>query len=409
MSKQFISDLTNSPDLKQTERDLIREALKTEGDKIDVAKFAEKVKLELLPLERVSSNSSITKKIDGGGSVTASTFAGRYENINLPTELRGNIKDYSENIYESPIKTSAGGVHFAGATKEGSFFKYFGHTRIEDMADNKTRRVIEVQSDLYQKGRLESSVIGENVKPDSEFMKNFNLDKSKFTPELKLKQQKQIEAFEERQKNISKLQQYNDPTAHFRMIREEVKKASQDGKSKLQFPTGETAMKVEGLGERNPWTRLDAFDFSPDANTPKLKVEDLKVGLEINNGMSAEQWVVTEVLGDGKFKAVPKNGYVDITSGNSDRLSHFSREQMLDNISEQFDISGKVDTNNPIYKFYDKEVRKYLTSKYQAKEITDDKGVNWMQVDLKPEYGKLPVEAFGIVGLTVGAGALEGQ
>ena len=46
-----------------------------------------------------------------------------------------------------PIKTSAGTTHFG---KESD--SYFGHTRIEDMADNKTRRVIEVQSDLYQKG-----------------------------------------------------------------------------------------------------------------------------------------------------------------------------------------------------------------------------------------------------------------
>jgi hypothetical protein len=46
-----------------------------------------------------------------------------------------------------------------------------------------------------------------------------------------------------------KLQQYNDPTAHFRMVREEIKKAAQDGKTKLQFPTGETAMKIEGLGQ----------------------------------------------------------------------------------------------------------------------------------------------------------------
>lgn len=34
-----------------------------------------------------------------------------------------------------------------------------------------------------------------------------------------------------------KLQQYNDPTAHFRMIREELTQASKDGIQKLQFPT----------------------------------------------------------------------------------------------------------------------------------------------------------------------------
>lgn len=50
-----------------------------------------------------------------------------------------------------------------------------------------------------------------------------------------------------------KLQQYNDPTAHFRMIREELAQASQDGMRVVQFPTGDTAMKIEGLGSQNTW------------------------------------------------------------------------------------------------------------------------------------------------------------
>jgi hypothetical protein len=47
--------------------------------------------------------------------------------------------------------------------------------------------------------------------------------------------------------DVKKLEQYNDPTAHFRMVREEIATAAKDGKTKLQFPTGETAMKIEGL------------------------------------------------------------------------------------------------------------------------------------------------------------------
>lgn len=34
------------------------------------------------------------------------------------------------------------------------------------------------------------------------------------------------------------------------MVREEIAQAAKDGRTKLQFPTGETAMKVEGLGTR---------------------------------------------------------------------------------------------------------------------------------------------------------------
>lgn len=58
---------------------------------------------------------------------------------------------------------------------------------------------------------------------------------------------------EARAEEINTLRQYNDPTAHFRMIREEISQASKDGIQVLQFPTGETAMKIEGLGAQNPW------------------------------------------------------------------------------------------------------------------------------------------------------------
>jgi len=93
-------------------------------------------------------------------------------------------------VYESPIKTSAGSVHF-GNTSDN----YFAHSRIEDMADSQeisdrvasqrlqdeegiftnrpkytksggdTRRVIEIQSDLFQKGRLEGEASTKRMVP----------------------------------------------------------------------------------------------------------------------------------------------------------------------------------------------------------------------------------------------------
>ncbi len=152
VSKQFISDLTNSPDLKQPERELFRRLLEDEGDKVNVKDFADRVKTELLPLDA----NDVTEGPMGSP---------RYENINLSDDLRGPVYNYQEFVYESPIKTSAGNVHF-GSDAEN----YFAHTRIEDTANKFTpdgqpdsptgvRRVLEVQSDLFQKGRLE----GENM------------------------------------------------------------------------------------------------------------------------------------------------------------------------------------------------------------------------------------------------------
>jgi len=373
VNKSFIEQRLVSSDLnlKQVEKDLILSKLKNYPDRIDVNDFAENIKTDLLPLT--------PKKLTGSNL--------KYEQISLPQELRGNVQNYSEHIYESPIKTSAGGVHWnnigGGRTADeiasnkanNKIENYFGHTRIEDIADSSldkalhktggTRRVIEVQSDLYQKGRLENERIGET---------RLNALTGEKTKKL---------AESSRQKEVDKLAQYNDPTAHFRMVREEVKQAAIDGKTKLQFPTGETAMKIEGLGQKT-----ENFGLKTEKGYIELIPDNLSVGSEIMSKRNTnEKWIITDVLEGEKFKAVPKLTY--------DRIQKSEGVILLSPHKETFDISGKVDTNNPIYKFYEKDLGKYLKSKFNAKEITDAQGVKWYELDIKPEFKDKPVEAFG--------------
>lgn len=381
VSKQFISDLTNSGDLKQSERDLIRQALEGEGNTVNVPQFAEKVKAELLPLKVKSSVDPNAPIKDEFGNWKSRGFSPKYESINLPEELRGNVKNYKENIYESPVKTSAGNVHFGDKSDS-----YFGHTRIEDMADNKTRRVIEVQSDLYQK-----------MTPQERMELDFRRE-GKIQGDLTPEQQKQVE------ERTGKLAQYNDPTAHFRMIREEIKKAAEDGKTKLQFPTGETAMKIEGLGQNEAnWyyksTGKGVYD-------EKLNPSDLKVGMQVNS-RGEKDWIITDVLGNGKFKAIPKHVKDDFEEakqyGRGDDRYEIAKEE-LSRAAETFDISGKVDQNNPIYKFYEKEVQNYL-KKFGGKKVVDDKGVYWIEVPIDKSKGGA-VEAFGAIPLATMPGLL---
>lgn len=433
VSRQFISDLTNRPELKQVERDLIRQTLDTfKGDKIPVQKFADKVKSELLPLKVKTTKNEISTPNDRA----------RYENISLPNEIRGNVANYEEHIYESPIKTSAGNVHFDGQSKN-----YFGHTRVEDLAGKSytaneftrmpvkdrtgiedfvtngrgtmgtTRRVIEVQSDLYQKGNLENEsrkfALDADYLPDKERVeygqlkrrraalegaenRNAYIDEIKENDariaELDKKAKKLSDSYAKtRQQEVGKLQQYNDPTAHFRMVREEVKQAALDGKTKLQFPTGETAMKIEGLGEReaNRWVVPGT-----DARLQGVILSErmLKIGREIEQlGQQGDKWIITDVLGDGKFKAVPKEAYNEMKT-----LGKMDNKTWKERWEEQFDISGKVDTNNPIYKFYEKDLGRYLRNKYEAKTIVDDKGVQWNEIEIKPEMKNDPVDVFSM-------------
>jgi len=363
---------------------------------IPVKEFADKVKTELLPLKQINP-----------GNTKAGIADPRYEGITLPEELRGPVANYQERIYGSPIKTSAGDTHFSGAQIDN----YFAHTRIEDLPatgstrpfktkggldihepikgnewqKGDTRRVIEIQSDLFQKGRLENEV---------EQAKRYNPDAAN-SPAQHLAN---------RQSEIAKLEPYRN-TWHERVIREEVKQAAKDGKTKLQFPTGETAMKIEGLGENNIWSTAD--------REMGLRPEMLKVGREITQGQN-DKWIITDVLGDGKFNAVPKGVMEMFERGKRGEV--LFGERQLDQAIETFDISGKVDANNPIYKFYDKDVSKFLTNKFGAKKTTDPQGVSWFELDVPKDAKNKAIQAYGgakldtilkIGGATAFAGAVK--
>lgn len=390
VSKQYIVDATNRGELKQVERDLIRGVLENEKEVVNVKDFAKKVKAELLPLKR----EPLSNKSPYGDKYQLPKT--KYENIALPDELRGNVKNYEEQIYSSPIKTSAGSTHFGENTPN-----YFGHTRIEDMADNKTRRVIEVQSDLYQKGNLEKELY------DFDYLKEMETTK-KAGGSYSFSDYKRLKALEKEFKtnpktNPAKLQQYNDPTAHFRMVREEIKKAAQDGKAKLQFPIGETAMKIEGLGDGQMFTLPNA----PSVRNSILQPSQLKTGLQVED-ISRNQWIITDVLGDGKFKAVSKDNIKEWVDefGTEKAINIFKKDPLSQNLAEEFDISSKVDTSNPIYKFYNKEMQQYL-KRFGGKRVVDDKGVEWIEVPIKKEWAKMPVEAFALLGLIGGASLIK--
>lgn len=387
VSRQFIIDLANQPDIKQAEQLALREVLNDyPSGKIPAKEFAEKVQAQLLPLERNIPD-----------TVARDVQDYRYEGVSLPDDIRGRLQGYSENIYISPIKNSAGDVHFSN---EG-IDNYFAHTRIEDMADGQTRRVIEAQSDLFQKGRLEGEFnIEKQIKEfEDRIVKEKAVLNSDF-PESRMERARQQISFAQKQLNelkagtsqkqteLSQLQPYRN-TWWERIVREEVKKAAEDGKAVLQFPTGETAMKIEGLGDNTSWTVDGAGPMS---------VDELKVGREVYQARDEivdedNAWIITEVLGDGKFKAVPKNSFSE--SGKEwSQLSKAEQKNLTDGYSEQFDISGKVDTSNPIYKFYEKDVQKFLKKNYDAEVVTDENGVKWVQMDVNPALAGQPVQAF---------------
>ena len=141
-------------------------------------------------------------------------------------------------------------------------------------------------------------------------------------------------------------------------------------------------MKIEGLGQ------LDDFYFitSKGEALEKITIENMKVGKLING--AGNNWIITDVLGEGKFKAVPKN-----------RFDNWKiPSKVPEALKEIFDISGKVDAQHFVYKLNEeaipREARKMGLE--VIGKIKEGAGEYW-KILIPKERARMPIEAFSIV------------
>ena len=396
VSRQFIEDLLRKPDIKQAEKDIVEDVLRTTPEgRVDVSAFAEQVEERVLPLKPLTIEED-------------PYYAGMRLN-NAPDDAI-----YFEKVYESPIQTQAGDVHWGGISDN-----YFGHTRAEDIGE--TRRILEVQSDLFQRGRLAEELdpvvtrfdSGNYAKPWSVTSPGVRKQTFKTAQEAEAysKALKESAISNERKAELEQLEPYKN-TWWQRIVREEVKDASASGKSRLLFPTGETAMKVEGIGGEDMWSTVDT-----SGALQNLTDDLLKEGIEING----TEWIIRDVRDSGRFTAIPRGQvedlYEDVTekaAENIEDLNRFlkedDREGMFNAFTEEFQVGSKIDEGNPIYQFYDNTLQKYLNKRYAAKQVLDEQGNAWIEVKITPQMANQPVEAFGAVaGVQINEeGELEG-
>lgn len=446
VSKQFIEDLLKQQDIKKAEKELFETILAEYDSKIPVNEFANKIKAELLPLGYLSM---------GEYSDPMNGDMGTYwEKINLPEEQRRNVQFYDEIIYESPIENKVGQIHW---TEQGTE-NYFAHVRSENISGPNllvdTRQIIELQSDLFQKGRYKEGRTEPEVFNDLMNVKHeLSATSARLTAMMeswkqggdssfgdihdKLRYERSIDKLTDKVAELKRIKkQLDNPDSQLnkenkqlesyrntwqdRIIREEIKRAATDGMKNLRFPTGETAMKVEGLGGRdNIWAIADdrnGYENDTNANDGPLTKDSLKAGMMINREGDT-QYLVTEVYDDGEFKAVSsmtldndvdvydyamRKGLVvddEFQVGTMMRLATaIEKQEILALINpdqaEVFNVKTNVDKSNPIYKFYESEVYNYLRKTRDIELITDENGNTWFETKITPEDADAPVMAF---------------
>jgi len=261
----IINKLQKIKGVKKEEIDLVMKHAERYGNEIPVPKLLSAVESELLPL----TPSHVKRP--------------RWARVGSDYLEGGK---YGEVVYESPIKTSAQGVHFGNESFTSGGFQdfpgYVGHVRYEDTLDPRLRRVIEWQSDLMQKGNLERELgteglklthiddintsikyrgiqqTADNMSPDgiAAIQRAFNeakKDPLSYSDNTIKKWGEVIDRLKKlgpRTEQVNRLKAYAEDFAiHKRMFREEIKRAAIDGKRYLETPKGDTAMKIEGLGE----------------------------------------------------------------------------------------------------------------------------------------------------------------
>ena len=430
VSREYIENLIAQPKLKQAEKELLKKILdEFNSKKIPVHQFADKVKNELLVLN---------EKIES-----------RYGDIALPWFLGGQIAEYFERVYEAPLKTKAGDLHFDGSEN------YFAHTRIEDMKDGENRRIIEIQSDLFQKGQLQNE-IPSPVDEKPEIIR----EGYKRLREWKIKKLEPLEKF----KNCW----------HLRIIQEEIKKAAADGKKNLLFPGAETIAIIQGYIERTEdgyvgipldatpgdkfilandnWAVLDAHgssikavkyeditfwqDFKSlwiwevNAICKKISKDPMKYKAELREiyGQKSENLVkkiqkkqvdvlaigkqIANAIYTGNLKRKPTfeefAKFHEIDSGTGKK--HFAildrqGEETIAILAKNSTIKTmeKVKLNDQlseeqrrVVKFYSETISQYLTKTYtDVKKIRDEKNFEWFKVPITRKNTRRPISAFG--------------
>lgn len=129
---------------------------------------------------------------------------------------------------------------------------------------------------------------------------------------------------------------------------------------------------------------------SIDGQYKTLTPDALKVGLEINGGNSGD-YIITDILGDGKFRAVPKDGGIKLITENGD----------LGLVAEGY--LKKINIDGEDYRYKPARVQDFdistKTTQQQAIKITPEIKalVEGKPVDIKKASGALPLPKFQTV------------
>ena len=224
---------------------------------------------------------------------------------------------------------------------------------------SKTRRILEVQSDLFQKGRDKQLLVPVNEKVAADYMFG--------------KQSEEMKELLNSNQFLQLLNKDNNWVTFF--VKSIIQDSAKKGYEKVLFPSGNTASKVEGH------TTLEEFKKQKEDRIKYL--EEKKVTLKDK---------IQKEYDDAQKDNVSKSLYFE-------EYGSKTVEQIFDN--ENSGIENEIiilkqelervekegfGALKPIYNFYENTVANVLKKQgYAPKQITDEYGNTWNEIEVVPQ------------------------
>jgi len=260
---------------------------------------------------------------------------------------------------------------------------------IQKGTNTKTRRILEVQSDLFQKGRDKDNLINE------------------YSEEYQNVDGNTIEEIIEKRKNIKSnqflqlLNKDNNWVTFF--VKSIIQDSAKKGYEKVLFPTGNTASKVEGH------TTLEEFkkqkedrikelekDFNTITNSSEIKQPTYLRYFQFrdNKGETVEldgrsgEWLIQYQTGNQSFNQQKANEELVVKSYN--QYIKTKQEDSKVEINQLKQELERIDKEGfgalkPIYNFYENTVSNILNKTYgkdNVKQVTDEHGNTWNEITI---------------------------
>ena len=242
----------------------------------------------------------------------------------------------------------------------------------------KTRRILEVQSDLFQKGRDRDWLTGSKKIREADRRLNDDLYGGN-SDELLKERNDIIEATKKSSENqfLQLLLKDNNWVTFF--VKSIVQDSAKKGYEKVLFPSGNTASKVEGHAT------LEEFKKQKEDRIKELEKE-------------------IEKLDDSSYSDIRDRFYYDWEYGNDgetafeeptqEQVDNFVTKKIETHSKEIFQLKQEVErvekegfgALRPIYKFYEETVHNILKKQgFLPERINDEYGNEWYEVKLSSE------------------------